>query len=111
MIEIQKKEDCCGCTACYSVCPTKAIVMNEDNEGFTYPVVDKAKCVDCGRCQKVCPIQSPAKNKTQKYGAVYAIQNKNEQVRAESTAGGFFSVIAEQILTGGGVRLCRWLER
>lgn len=102
MIEIQKKEDCCGCTACYSVCPTKAIVMNEDNEGFTYPVVDKAKCVDCGRCQKVCPIQSPAKNKTQKYGAVYAVQNKNEKVRAESTAGGFFSVIAEQILTGGG---------
>lgn len=102
MIRILKKEDCCGCTACYSSCPTSAISMKPDDEGFKYPVIDLDKCVNCGLCDKVCPMQSSAKNRQQKYGAVYAIQNKNEEARFESTAGGFFSVIADKILAGGG---------
>lgn len=47
MIEINKKQDCCGCTACEAICPKDAIVMKEDNEGFLYPTVDKSRCVEC----------------------------------------------------------------
>ena len=34
-----RKEECCGCTACYAICPKEAISMVEDEEGFEYPVI------------------------------------------------------------------------
>lgn len=53
-----KKEECCGCTACYAVCPKKAISMIEDEEGFEYPQIDEHKCVRCYQCIRVCPIKA-----------------------------------------------------
>lgn len=32
----KRKEECCGCTACYAICPKEAISMVEDEEGFEY---------------------------------------------------------------------------
>lgn len=52
------KEDCCGCTACYAICPKSAITMDEDEEGFLYPTVHDDKCVRCYMCLKVCPIKA-----------------------------------------------------
>ena len=49
-----KKENCCGCTACYSICPTQAITMKADTEGFLYPYINVAKCVGCKQCVRVC---------------------------------------------------------
>jgi len=46
-IEIKDKKKCCGCTACYSICPVNAIEMKKDKEGFIYPEIDKSKCVSC----------------------------------------------------------------
>jgi len=56
-ILFNRKEDCCGCTACYAICPKQAIKMVEDEEGFEYPLIDGNKCVGCGMCLKVCPIK------------------------------------------------------
>lgn len=53
----ERKEDCCGCTACYAICPTSSISMVEDEEGFLYPVIDEEKCIRCEMCLKVCPIK------------------------------------------------------
>lgn len=53
----ERKEDCCGCTSCYAICPEEAISMVEDEEGFEYPQIDKIKCVRCYQCIKVCPIK------------------------------------------------------
>lgn len=75
------KELCCGCSACFAVCPkssstsnaaiqyqfldsssridcflyTGAISMLPDEEGFLYPVVDASKCIRCYKCLSVCP--------------------------------------------------------
>lgn len=49
-----EKYECCGCSACYAICPKGAISMQPDEEGFLYPVVDKEKCVKCNACIKVC---------------------------------------------------------
>lgn len=51
------KENCCGCEACVNICPKKAIYLEQDFEGFEYPVIDEEKCVNCGLCIKVCPFK------------------------------------------------------
>lgn len=57
-----KKERCCGCCACYSICPKSAVYMQEDESGFEYPYIDEAKCVRCYLCLKVCPINLNSNN-------------------------------------------------
>lgn len=52
-----EKKDCCGCGACYSICPTGAISMEKDEEGFLYPEIDESECKRCGLCKKSCVIQ------------------------------------------------------
>lgn len=56
MIELKRKEDCCGCHACQTVCPKKCIEMRADEEGFLYPFTRADECIDCHLCEKVCPI-------------------------------------------------------
>lgn len=58
MIKINNIKDCCGCTACASVCHHDAITMKADIMGFLYPVVNASNCVDCGLCDKVCAFKS-----------------------------------------------------
>lgn len=56
-ILFSNKSECCGCTACYAICPKQAISMNEDEEGFLYPQVEESKCIRCYACLKVCPFK------------------------------------------------------
>ena len=51
------KMNCCGCSACVSICPKQCITMQVDEEGFLYPWTDKEKCSNCGLCDKVCMIK------------------------------------------------------
>lgn len=52
-----RKEECCGCTACFAICPTHAIEMVEDAEGFDYPIINEGLCISCHKCLQVCPIK------------------------------------------------------
>lgn len=102
MIAINDKRDCCGCSACATACPKQCISMEEDNEGFLYPIIDKNKCIDCSLCEKVCPIlhAKPEEKKTQR---AYIVQHKDAKVLRESTSGGAFTAIAKWVLDKGGV--------
>lgn len=53
----KSKEECCGCSACFAICPKEAISMVEDEEGFAYPSINVNKCVRCYQCIKVCPMK------------------------------------------------------
>lgn len=97
----QKKEDCCGCTACGSVCPQNAIEMIQDAHGFWYPSVNQEKCVNCGLCQKVCSFHE--KEKKDVRPTVYAAFNKSNEKRLSSSSGGIFIETAESIINKGGV--------
>lgn len=101
MIVIQNKEDCCGCTACRSVCPKGCLDMVLDAEGYYYPQVDKDSCIDCHLCEKVCPIinEVPFDEYTPR---AYAVQHSDDKIRKESASGGAFTAIAAKILEMGG---------
>ena len=53
----KEKEECCGCSACYAVCPKSAISMVADEDGFEYPSINEEKCIGCHICLKVCPFK------------------------------------------------------
>lgn len=101
MIEIIDKSKCCGCTACYSVCPRHCISMTMDEEGYLYPKVNVEDCIECGLCEKTCPIITK-KEVFRNDVKAYAVQNKNEDLRKKSSSGGAFSVIAEKVIEKGG---------
>lgn len=101
MIYITDKHNCCGCSACASVCPKNCIIMQSDNEGFLYPKVNEANCIDCGLCEKVCHELHPFEE--QKPQKVYAAINKDEEIRIKSSSGGIFYLLAEKTIAQGGV--------
>ena len=101
MINIEEKYNCCGCGACAQKCPKQCITLKQDSEGFLYPEIDTEKCIDCGLCEKVCPVLNPyqARNPLQTFAAI----NKDEKIRLESSSGGIFTLLAEFVISQGGV--------
>ena len=95
------KKECCGCTACLHVCPMKCITMQEDQEGFFYPVIDEKKCIHCHKCEKVCAVLNA--NDLNTKTKTFVGYSKDEEIRKQSSSGGIFSVLAEWILQQGGV--------
>lgn len=104
MIAISEKKDCCGCNACYDICPKNAVSLEIDIEGFWYPKVDKTLCVNCGLCEKTCPqihCKDLKHNEFEK-PVCFAAIHKNIETRFASTTGGLFSALAEQMYKEGG---------
>ena len=85
MIKIEKKEDCCGCTACANICPKQAITMKPDPEGFLYPVVNEENCINCG--DATCPIHNKI-DRTKEKTKGFILRVKDEKILFESTSGG-----------------------
>ena len=104
MINIQNKQDCCGCNACGDVCAKKAITFRTDEEGFWYPEVNKDLCTDCGLCERVCPMLNldKAKSHGQREPRIYGGYHKNIAIRFDSTSGGVFSALANAMYKSGG---------
>ena len=95
-----KKELCTGCMACKEVCPQNCIRVEVEEDGFSYPLIDKIKCSNCGLCKKTCPVNnSPNKNNTIKG---YVARYKNEAILEDSTSGGSFTAFADYVFSVDG---------
>lgn len=103
MIFIKNKEDCCGCGACYNICPKEAVRMIEDNEGFLYPNINENSCINCGLCEKVCPVIHKGMREDGEEPLAYIIRYNKEEIVKESTSGGGFSAFAIPFLEKGGI--------
>ena len=96
-----KKEFCSGCSLCAFSCPTKALEMQQDFEGFSFPVLNNSLCVNCGKCAKVCPMDVFEKNTdTPKAFAAYS---NDKAVLKASSSGGIFTELAKKVISEGGV--------
>lgn len=101
MIQIQRKEHCCGCSACASICPVGSIEMQVDAEGFKYPHIDMQKCIDCHRCERVCPvINKPAHEKDPE---AWLVRTKARDLLRKCTSGGVFTELAKETVDQGGI--------
>ncbi|MBO4651038.1 MAG: Coenzyme F420 hydrogenase/dehydrogenase, beta subunit C-terminal domain [Clostridiales bacterium] len=97
---ICEKRECTGCSVCVSSCPKKAIKIDLDECGFYRPKIEDNLCVNCNVCNRVCPVNNPP----EVYGPTKAFAFQNtEEVRFNSTSGGFFHAIACRIIDDGGV--------
>lgn len=96
------KEKCSGCSACMNICPKHAISMVEDEYGFLYPSVNRAKCINCGLCKKVCTYQND-KVEGQSIETYAAIRGINDDTLKKSASGGIFSSIAINFINNNGI--------
>ena len=101
-MQIVDKSLCSGCSACLHICPKNSISMEPDKNGFLRPVIDETKCTNCGLCKKTCPVLNK-KEQQEKNVQAYAVINKDEGVRKDSSSGGVFTQIAKYVLSKNGV--------
>lgn len=94
------KIECCGCGACYNICPEEAISMKYDREGFLYPEIDEERCISCGKCRKACPSISGQYDHNPDPDCYVSMAS--DEVRKDSSSGGMFTLFAEYVLAHGG---------
>ena len=96
-------DECCGCGGCAQICPTGALTMERNADGFPIPILNSDKCVDCKLCQTVCPINKEALKKLPFNQANFAVAgiHKNVEIADESSSGGAFSAISQAFAKNG----------
>lgn len=100
-VELYKnKADCCGCGACFNICPKNAIAMCKDDCGFVYPEINDSLCIGCKKCINVCNYQHDSG--LLQPVAEYASAIKDYEVLLKSASGGIFSAAAKKVLDIGG---------
>lgn len=97
-------KECVGCEACSNICPKQCIRMEQDKEGFFYPTINNDLCINCHLCEKVCPIQiSEIKVQSENSADIFAVKHKDKRIQMESSSGGAFTAIAENVINQGGI--------
>lgn len=90
-------EKCCGCEGCVNSCPSKALTMAEDSDGFLYPVMNESNCINCNKCVNNCPMLNavPSENSQERY---LEFSHTDVEVLVKSSSGGLFTYIYDMFL-------------
>lgn len=99
ILDLEKK--CTGCAACADTCPVDALSVVQNENGFFVPSLNETLCVDCGKCVKVCPALDESIPETDR--AFFYGWSNDPTLRAASSSGGLFSILAQKVLSDGGV--------
>lgn len=105
LLKILHIEDTCtGCGACVSSCPKQALCLSYDKEGFYVPRLDAKKCINCKICEKSCHVLNSAVPSIPSLNyKAYMIKAKDKTIVSKSSSGGAFSLLANHILSEGGI--------
>ncbi len=103
MINITRKEECCGCQACGDICPKGAISFKTDEEGIWYPEVNQDTCIDCHLCERVCPIINKVGRPDNSIDPkTFILQAPNPVDRLKSASGGAYTLLINEVFNRGG---------
>ena len=92
---------CIGCGNCSNICPTKAISVELNEEGFYKAKVHEA-CTGCGRCKEVCPVLQEIGKQEENSETKYYITQADKHIREQSSSGGMFRIMADYVLGRDG---------
>ena len=100
-----QRELCTGCGACAALCIGRCITMAQDERGFAYPKIEESRCTGCGLCESVCPVRRRNTAAAEEAPLPEAVAGavKNSSIKAQSSSGGIFTALAEQVLDRQGI--------
>lgn len=90
--------NCYGCTACFYSCKFSGIDIKKDNYGFRCTDINN-NCIKCNKCQSVCNSKLDLNIPIE----VYALKNKNKDIRNTSSSGGYIYELSKYVISNGGV--------
>lgn len=102
LTKVIQENKCCGCSACYNICPVSSISMVENRKGFLEPQINEILCIHCGKCVEVCPSLNKKENSNWRSPKKYAFA-ASKALRSKSSSGGAFSLLAEHVLNKDGL--------
>ena len=106
MNNITRHEDCFGCGVCSIGCPTDAIYMARNDDGFFRPIVDNEKCIDCGRCLDLCSLENACNEGHNAPIRALSAWSNDGASRSRSTSGGFVYELSRSLIGKGYKVLC-----
>ena len=94
---------CTSCQICGAVCPTSAISIKLNKDGFYRPVINEDKCIDCGLCVKSCyKFDDNIKSITDlESKTLYAAWAKDPDIIKVTTSGGIADILAKTLIDKG----------
>lgn len=95
---------CCGCNLCVSICSRNAIEIRDELKTLN-AMIDADKCISCALCHRLCP----QNNNPRRSEPIYWYQGwAEDEIRSNSSSGGFATALARQfIIEGGTIYSCK----
>jgi coenzyme F420-reducing hydrogenase beta subunit len=95
---------CTGCLACIDICPSYALQLKENSEGFMVPECDRALCIFCHKCERICPVLGKKGALPKDVFSAYPVGgwSLDNNTRLKSASGGIFAELARSFIEAGG---------
>ena len=92
---------CTSCQICAVVCPTNAIKIEINEDGFYRPIIDNLKCIECEKCKKYCYKYDANIKNSEQHIEAWACKAKQKEVLENSTSGGVAYLLANLAVENG----------
>ncbi len=93
-----KTDNCVGCSACKYICPSNAIDILLNEQGFYKAMLNEMLCTSCGSCLSVCPVLNKKESAIYDYPEALAAWSKRDGIRLKSSSGGIFYELAYRFI-------------
>lgn len=103
--EFRITQFCCGCGACAAVCPSGAVSVSINADGFEHYAINEKHCVHCGLCRQVCPYCHVSAVPLENAKKLYSFKSSHAEVLKESSSGGVAHEMA-QLMNSSGCWVC-----